>query len=63
MRRVMTEAEAWEQLYGRRSPDVRVVGQEPSEGTDDGQLAATPDERGYVARGEQRPPGSEAHAA
>jgi hypothetical protein len=56
----MTEAQAWEQLYGRRSPDVRVLRREPDELDDDGQLDA--EERGYVARAEQ-PPESEAHAA
>jgi hypothetical protein len=58
--RAMTEAQAWEQLYGRRSPDVRVLRREPDELDDDGQLDA--EERGYVARAEQ-PPESEAHAA
>jgi hypothetical protein len=28
MRKQMTEAQAWEQLYGRRSPDVRVLDQD-----------------------------------
>ncbi len=58
--RAMNEAQAWEQLYGRRSPDVRVLGREPDELDDDGHQDAQ--ERGYVARAEQ-PPESEAHAA
>jgi hypothetical protein len=57
----MNEAQAWEQLYGRRSPDVRVLGREPGELDGDRNVRA--DERGYVERGEQRPPESEAHAA
>ena len=58
--RAMTEAQAWEQLYGRRSPDVRVLRRERDELDDDGQQDVR--ERGYVARAEQ-PPESEAHAA
>jgi hypothetical protein len=57
--RAMTEAQAWEQLYGRRSPDVRVLRRERDELDDDGQDVQ---ERDYVARAEQ-PPESEAHAA
>jgi hypothetical protein len=59
----MNEAQAWEQLYGRRSPDVRVLGREPGELDGDRSVRTDADERGYVARGEQRPPESEAHAA
>jgi hypothetical protein len=57
----MTEAQAWERLYGRRSPDVRVIGQHaPAALSDDG---AASDEREYVARSESSPPESEANAA
>jgi hypothetical protein len=56
----MTEAQAWEQLYGRRSPDVRVLRRERDELDDDGHEDV--EQRGYVARAEQ-PPESEAHAA
>ena len=59
--RAMTEAQAWEQLYGRRSPDVRVLRREPDE-LDDDRGRQDAHERGYVARAEQ-PPESEAHAA
>jgi hypothetical protein len=59
----MNEAQAWEQLYGRRSPDVRVLGRETGELDGGPSPRADADERGYVARGEQRPPASEAHAA
>jgi hypothetical protein len=59
----MTEAQAWEQLYGRRSPDVRVLGREPGALDGDPDEASDAYERGYVARAEQQPPASEAHAA
>jgi hypothetical protein len=58
----MDEAQAWEALYGRRSPEVRVIGRDI--------IAPRPEDRrdgtrrGYVAQdGEQQPPGSEANAA
>jgi hypothetical protein len=31
MRKQMTEQQAWEQLYGRRSPEVRVLGRYTTE--------------------------------
>jgi hypothetical protein len=60
--RAMSEAQAWEQLYGRRSPDVRVLQREPDVLDDDGRGQADASDRGYVARAEH-PPESEAHAA
>jgi hypothetical protein len=61
--RSMNEAQAWEQLYGRRSPDVRVLGQESDALDADAEDASDAYERGYVARADQQPPASEAHAA
>jgi hypothetical protein len=58
MRKQMTEQQAWEKLYGRRSPDVRVLGGYAADG-DDEEHAAKPRES-PVARAD---PGSEAHAA
>jgi hypothetical protein len=57
MRKQMTEQQAWEQLYGRRSPDVRVVGRYASE--DDLEEPAPERREPPVARDS----GSEAHAA
>lgn len=53
----MTEQQAWEQLYGRRSPDVRVLGRY----ADDEDLEEHEPERrrSPVARADE----SEAHAA
>jgi hypothetical protein len=61
--RAMTEAQAWEQLYGRRSPDVRVLGRtaDTLDGDQRGQAGAN--DRDYVARAESPPSESEAHAA
>jgi hypothetical protein len=58
MRKQMTEQQAWEKLYGRRSPDVRVLGGHAADG-DDEEHAPRPRES-PVARAD---PGSEAHAA
>jgi hypothetical protein len=60
MRTQMTEQQAWEQLYGRRSPDVRVLGRYSIE--DDLEESAPEPRRSPVARGDERPD-SEAHAA
>ena len=54
----MTEQQAWEKLYGRRSPDVRVLGGYAADG-DHEERAPRPRES-PVARAD---PGSEAHAA
>jgi hypothetical protein len=56
----MTEAQAWERLYGRRSPDVRVIGQDAPDVLSEDDAGA---EREYVARADSSPPESEAHAA
>jgi hypothetical protein len=57
----MDEAQAWEQLYGRRSPDVRVIGREADEeSVDDERREGS--SRGYLAAREE-PPASEANAA
>jgi hypothetical protein len=56
----MTEEQAWEQLYGRRSPDVRVLGQRAAE--DDEELAPRGEERRARVTA-RRDPESEAHAA
>jgi hypothetical protein len=58
MRKQMTEQQAWEKLYGRRSPDVRVLGRHSAD-SDGEEHAPTPGES-PVARTD---PGSEAHAA
>ena len=56
----MTEQQAWEQLYGRRSTDVRVLGSAPAE--DDVDEAA--DRRSHPSSvRDGRNPESEAHAA
>ena len=58
--RGMDEAEAWEALYGRRTPDVRVIGRDI--------IAPQPDDRRggpareYLAQADE-PPASEANAA
>jgi hypothetical protein len=57
MRKQMTEQQAWEQLYGRRSPDVRVVGRY----TDEDDLEERPPERRQAPLA--RDSDSEAHAA
>ena len=58
--RGMDEAQAWEKLYGRRSPDVRVIGRQaepaPAEERREGSS------RGYLAARDE-PPASEANAA
>jgi hypothetical protein len=61
MRRQMTEQQAWEQLYGRRSPDVRVLGSAPAE--DDGADRAADRRPHPSAQHDRRNPESEAHAA
>ena len=57
----MTEQQAWEQLYGRRSPDVRVLGRYADDG--DVEEAQPERRRSPVARADGRNPESEAHAA
>jgi hypothetical protein len=57
----MTEQQAWEQLYGRRSPDVRVLGSAPAE--DDDRDRGTDRRSHPSAEQERRNPESEAHAA
>jgi hypothetical protein len=57
MRKQMTEQQAWEQLYGRRSPDVRVLGRYADE--EDLQEHEPERRRSPVARADE----SEAHAA
>jgi hypothetical protein len=59
----MDEAQAWEQLYGRRSPDVRVIGRDAdADPVEDERREGTT--RGYVAaREDGLPPASEANAA
>ncbi|MDX6567636.1 MAG: hypothetical protein QOH15_214 [Gaiellales bacterium] len=54
----MTEQQAWEKLYGRRSPDVRVLGRYSAES--DGEEYEPERRRSPVARAD---PESEAHAA
>jgi hypothetical protein len=54
----MTEQQAWEQLYGRRSPDVRVLGSAPAEDDDRDRVT---DRRSHPSV--QQGPESEAHAA
>jgi hypothetical protein len=58
MRKQLTEQQAWEKLYGRRSPDVRVLGGYRAD-SDDEEYAPEP-RKSPVARAD---PGSEAHAA
>jgi hypothetical protein len=58
MRKQMTEQQAWEKLYGRRSPDVRVLGRYAADG--DGEEYAPERRESPVARAG---PESEAHAA
>jgi hypothetical protein len=61
MRTQMTEEQAWEQLYGRRSSDVRVIGSSPDEGED---MDRSADRRPHPsAQQARRDPESEAHAA
>ena len=57
----MTEEQAWEQLYGRRSPDVRVLGRRSlADDVDEG----APRRREHpVAQADPQAPSSEAHAA
>jgi hypothetical protein len=58
----MTEQQAWEQLYGRRSTDVRVLlGSAPAEDDDADEAAARRPHPSAVRDG--RSPESEAHAA
>jgi hypothetical protein len=57
----MTEQQAWEKLYGRRSPDVRVLGSAPAEDDDADEAAARRPHPSAVRDG--RSPESEAHAA
>ena len=57
----MTEQQAWEQLYGRRSPDVRVLGRFVDD--DDIDEPQPERRRSPVARADGRNPESEAHAA
>ncbi len=57
----MTEEQAWEQLYGRRSTDVRVLGSAPAE---DDEVDRDADRRAHPsAQPNRRDPESEAHAA
>ena len=57
----MTEQQAWEQLYGRRSTDVRVLGSTPAEDDDVVDAAERRPHPSAVRDG--RSPESEAHAA
>jgi hypothetical protein len=59
MRKQMTEQQAWEQLYGRRTPDVRVLGRYAADDEVDGREPER--RRSSAARAEQGD--SEAHAA
>jgi hypothetical protein len=61
MRKQMTEQQAWEQLYGRRSPEVRVLGRY----ADDDTLKEREPERrrSPVAQSDDGTPDSKAHAA
>lgn len=54
----MTEQQAWEKLYGRRSPDVRVLGRYAAD--DEGEEYEPTRRQSPVARAD---PESEAHAA
>ena len=55
----MTEQQAWEQLYGRRSPDVRVLGRHAARGRRRGRAPS----RRAARLAPRRDPESEAHAA
>ena len=55
----MTEQQAWEQLYGRRSPEVRVLGRY----TADDDVEEPERRRSPVARTDTGTSESEAHAA
>jgi hypothetical protein len=55
----MTEAQAWEQLYGRRSPDVRVLDHEAHDGAAEEQSRR----RAPALQADGHEPQSEAHAA
>jgi hypothetical protein len=57
----MTEEQAWEQLYGRRSTDVRVLGSTPAE--DDDRDRGPVDRPHPTAQQDRRNAESEAHAA
>ena len=57
----MTEQQAWEQLYGRRSTDVRVLGSTPAE--DDDVVDAAERRPHPSGPRDGRNPESEAHAA
>jgi hypothetical protein len=59
MRKQMTEQQAWEQLYGRRSPEVRVLGRYAA----DDDLDEPERRRSPVARADNGTSESEAHAA
>jgi hypothetical protein len=56
----MDEAQAWEQLYGRRSPDVRVIGRGADSAPEDDRREGGA--RGYVEARDE-PPASAANAA
>jgi hypothetical protein len=58
--RGMDEAQAWEQLYGRRSPDVRVIGRDADSAPDEDRREGS--SRGYVEARDE-PPASAANAA
>jgi hypothetical protein len=58
--RQMTEQQAWEQLYGRRSSDVRVLGSAPDE---EAEMIRSADRPHPSAEQARRDPESEAHAA
>jgi hypothetical protein len=57
----MTEQQAWEQLYGRRSPDVRLLGSTPAKDDDVNDAADRRPHPSGLRDG--RNPESEAHAA
>ncbi len=57
----MTEQQAWEKLYGRRSPDVRVLGSGAAEDDDADEAAERRPHPSALQDG--RSPESEAHAA
>ena len=59
MRKQLSEQQAWEQLYGRRTPDVRVLGRYAAD--DDVEQRDPERRRSPSPRAEQRDP--EAHAA
>jgi hypothetical protein len=57
----MTEEQAWEQLYGRRSSDVRVIARSSDEGEE---MDRSADRRPHPSTQQvRRDPESEAHAA